>query len=159
MNFIQDPENMNTRQTHPRCKSTSPHPSPHAQHARGLALAAVLALLTLTPGCERRTHPGGASNPADRSSQTGAQIGTISADPNPVPPGPGKGKTTINWNVNEGTGQVYLAIDGGKEELFSGHTGAEATWIEEGHTYEFRLYAGEDHKTVLGTAKVTRGKQ
>ena len=110
------------------------------------------------PGCERRPHQSGATNPADRSSQTAAPTGTISADPNPVPAGPGKGKTKINWNVNEGTGQVYLSIDGGKEELFSGHTGAEAPWIEEDHTYEFRLYAGEDHKTVLGTAKVTRGK-
>ena len=110
------------------------------------------------PGCKQPPQ-NGATNPAERSSQSGIQTGIISADPNPVPAGAGKGKTQINWSVNDGTGQVYLSIDGREEKLFSGHSGAEATWIEEGHTYDFTLYAGEDHKTVLGTVKVTRSKQ
>ena len=155
MNSTQDAENMNTRQTHRCCEPARPHSSPHARHARGLGLAVALALLALMPACERRSAQSGAP---DRGSPTTSQTGTISADPNPVPAGSGKGKTTINWSVNEGTGQVYLSIDGGKEELFSGSTSSEAPWIEEGHAYEFRLYAGEDHKTVLSTVKVTRNK-
>lgn len=160
MNAIQNSENMKNHQTHPCCESERPHPSP--RHARGVRLAVVLALICFIgsiSGCKPKTSKDGATKPTDGSSQAVAQTGTISADPNPVPAGPGKGKTKINWSVNEGTGQVYLSIDGGKEELFSGHTGAEAPWIEEGHTYEFSLYAGEDHKSLLGSVKVTRSKQ
>ena len=150
---------MNTRRTHRCPESATPHPSPHARNDWGLGLAAVFALIVLMPGCKPKTPKDRATNPSDQSSQSVTATGTISADPNPVPAGTGKGKTKINWSVSEGTGQVYLSIDGGKEDLFSGHSGAEAPWIEEGHAYEFRLYAGEDHKTVLGSVKVTRPKQ
>lgn len=159
MNPTQDPENMNSRRTHCRPDSAAPHSSPRARHARGLGLAAIFALIILMPGCKPKTPKDRPANPDSQSSQSVTATGTISADPNPVPAGTGKGKTKINWSVSDGTGQVYLSIDGGKEDLFSGHSGAEAPWIEEGHDYEFRLYAGEEHKTVLGSVKVTRSKQ
>ena len=138
---------MNTRQAH------------RARQTPSFLLAAILALLTLMPGCDRKPKQQGDATPADQGSEATPQTGTISAEPNPVPAGPGKGKTKINWSVNEGTARVYLSIDGGKEDLFSGKTGEEAPWIEEGHDYEFRLYAGEERKTVLGSVKVTREKK
>ena len=133
-------------------------PAPRALRPRAFWLAAMLALALATPGCERKSPRGGAVLPGE-TPQSANQTGTISADPNPVPAGDGKGKTKINWSVNDGTARVYLSIDGGKEELFSGRTGEEAPWIEEGHDYEFRLYAGEEHKTELGSVKVTRSKK
>lgn len=152
----------------PPAKKTDPMKPPHRHTAtytsrRRLrattALMCALTLATFTASCERHPQHGGTSTSSERAPQAAAQTGTISADPNPVPAEAGPGKTKINWSVNEGTGRVYVAIDGGKDELFSGRSGEEAPWIEEGHTYEFLLYAGEEHKTVLGSVKVTRSKQ
>jgi hypothetical protein len=83
---------------------------------------------------------------------------TIAAEPNPVPAGNDLGSTTINWRTGDGTsGQVYVAEDGGAENLFaSGPEGSEsAPWIRAGSTYEFRLYSGSAHTTQLASVKVT----
>jgi hypothetical protein len=54
--------------------------------------------------------------------------------------------------------QVYLLGPSGAEKLFtSGRSGAkEAPWINKGAKYEFLLYAGTDHKTVLARVTVTK---
>jgi hypothetical protein len=46
----------------------------------------------------------------------------------------------------------------GAESLFAaGASGSQdANWIRTGSTYEFRLYGGTDHATVLRSIKVTR---
>jgi hypothetical protein len=86
---------------------------------------------------------------------------SITADPNPVPAGDGPGKTTVNWQTTDGTiGEVYVSKDGAAETLFArGARGpAPAPWIVIDSTYEFRLYSGTDHKTVLARTIVTRAK-
>lgn len=90
-----------------------------------------------------------------------ASAATIAASPNPVPAGEGVGTTTITWNTGEGTaGQVYVSVDGGSESIFGGGPpgSAAASWIQAGKAYEFRLYAGTEHATVLAKTEVTRSK-
>src|SRR5262245_29363569 len=96
----------------------------------------------------------------EKSPASGTATPQISAAPNPVPAGPEKfGKTTISWNTGDGSvGEVYVSTDGSSEKLFAGNRSKgsmEAAWIGKG-VYEFRLYAGKDHKTVLSALKVTR---
>ena len=84
----------------------------------------------------------------------------ITATPNPVPAGTEKlGTTTITWDTGDGSvGEVYVSDNGKAEKLFAGNrrNGAlEAKWIGKGE-YEFRLYAGKEHKTILASVKVTR---
>jgi hypothetical protein len=84
---------------------------------------------------------------------------SIQAQPNPVPAGEALGTTTIVWKTGDGSqGQVYVSEDGADDKLFdSGTEGSTpASWIRSGSTYEFRLYAGSDHKALLGSVKVTR---
>lgn len=86
---------------------------------------------------------------------------TITASPNPVPAGTGMGTTKITWSTGDGTvGQVYVAVNGADEAIFAaGNEGStEAPWIQEGQTYEFRLYAGTEHTKVLAKTEVTRAK-
>jgi hypothetical protein len=90
-----------------------------------------------------------------------ASAATITASPNPVPASEGVGTTTITWNTGDGTaGQVYVSTDGGPEAIFGGGPpgSAAAPWIQTGKTYEFRLYAGTEHATVLAKTNVTRSK-
>jgi hypothetical protein len=68
------------------------------------------------------------------------------------------GKTTITWNTaGAGAGAVYIWIEEGTESLFAqGLDGSkEATWIQPGSTYEFRLYDDVERKALLATVKVT----
>jgi len=86
---------------------------------------------------------------------------TITASPNPVPAGEGLGTTTITWNTGDGTfGQVYVSADGGPEAPFNAAPSGSFTagWIQVGQTYEFRLYAGTEHATLLSKTQVTRSK-
>lgn len=83
----------------------------------------------------------------------------ITASPNPVPSGTSTARTTITWTTGDRVqGQVYLYVPekGGPEQLFAqGAAGSQdAPWIGEGGTYEFRLYAGLDRQTRLGTVQV-----
>ncbi len=86
---------------------------------------------------------------------------TLTASPNPVPAGDGAGTTTVKWNGGaKGAAAIYVSIDGGEEKLFAeGVEGAsEAPWIQQGMTYEFRLYASPERKELLARVSVTRAK-
>jgi hypothetical protein len=105
----------------------------------------------------------GACNPSKApeanvsSASPGASTATITASPNPVPAGEGAGTTTISWNTADGSaGQVYVSVDGEPETLFGGGApgSAPAPWIQAGKMYEFRLYAGTEHATVLAKTQV-----
>jgi hypothetical protein len=84
----------------------------------------------------------------------------LTASPNPVPIGGTgglRGTTTISWSTGDGSeGQVYLAVRGQPEQLFAqGSRGSqEAPWISPSATFEFRLYAGTEHKVLLDSEKV-----
>jgi hypothetical protein len=81
----------------------------------------------------------------------------ISANPNPVPAGDGLGRTTIKWATGDGTpANVVVSQDGGQEQGFaSGKDGSsEASWIQSGATYEFRLYSLD--RKLLAKVVVTR---
>jgi len=96
------------------------------------------------------------------SASPGASTATITASPNPVHTGERiNGTTTITWNTADGTeGQVYVSVDGGPEGKFAaGPQGsAAAGWIQAGKIFEFRLYAGTEHATVLAKTQVTGQK-
>jgi hypothetical protein len=83
----------------------------------------------------------------------------IAAGPNPVPPGYGRGRTVISWDAGNATGEVWVSIDGGSETLFAGESSRgsqEATWIDQGVDYEFRLYRGRAHQDASARIRVFR---
>ncbi len=85
----------------------------------------------------------------------------IVGTPNPLPAGPNPGKVTIRWRTNAQAdwGEVWVLIPGEREEIkfTEGGIGSqEATWINSGGKYEFRLYAGKAHQQLLATAVVTK---
>jgi len=117
-------------------------------------LALLLVGLLVLSGCG---GPQPASAPTS-ASPTGA---SILANPNPVPAGSALGTTTITWKTGDGSqGQVYVSQDGAAENVFDAGTdnSKEAPWIQTGSSYEFRVYAGSDHKTQLASVKVTRAQ-
>jgi len=122
----------------------------------------ILSVVVLSPlfffaGCNPSKNP--EVNASSASPATSAA--TIAASPNPVPAGEGLGTTTITWNTGDGKeGQVFVSTDGGAEASFGGAPSgsAAAPWIQTGKTYEFRLYAGTEHATVLTKTVVTRSK-
>jgi len=85
----------------------------------------------------------------------------IWANPNPVPAG--SKTTTISWDTGDGSiAQVYISVDGGPEKRFSGSLSKgslDATWIEKKNEYDFRLYAGMEHTTLLASVKVTNAEK
>jgi hypothetical protein len=114
-----------------------------------------LLVVLLLAGCGSKTSTTG-------NGATGKPTGkpSITATPNPVPAGPEKtGSTTIAWETGDRSkGEVYMSRDGGPEKLFAGlapRGSQKAAWIGKG-VYEFRLYAGKEHQTVLASVKVTR---
>ena len=116
--------------------------------------APLLACMLVLAACtgSQAAQPAGGSDARQSSA-------TIQAQPNPVPAGDGLGTTTILWKTGDGSqGQVYVSEDGADDKLFDAGTqgSTPAPWIRSGSTYEFRLYAGADHKTLLGSVKVTR---
>jgi hypothetical protein len=81
----------------------------------------------------------------------------IIATPNPVPAGRGPGKTIVNWHTGDGSpGQVYVSVGGRPERPFSTNPSHQEATINTKDVYEFRLYAGTDHATLLATAKISR---
>ena len=63
----------------------------------------------------------------------------------------------MTWYTGDGSpGQVYVSIGGAPEQLFSTNPSHHEATINGKSDYEFRLYAGADHTTRLGTVKVTR---
>lgn len=81
----------------------------------------------------------------------------IMATPNPVPAGRGPGRTTISWDTGDGSPpEVFIAVNGGPEKLFSRDPShQEAVWIRRG-SYEFRLYGGTEGRKSLATVTVRR---
>lgn len=90
---------------------------------------------------------------------------SIMAHPNPVPEGTAAGSTTITWSVRyASSSEVYVSEDGGPERLFAQNLGvqdgsAEATWINAGRIYEFRLYEGTARVRLLAIVRVTRAEE
>jgi hypothetical protein len=112
----------------------------------------ILVGFSVVAGCSWR-----APVPADYVPDEGSTDPWIIATPNPVPAGRGHGKTIVNWHTGDGArGQVYVSIGGGPEELFSSNPSHQEATIDSKNKYEFRLYAGTDHATLLATVKVTR---
>ena len=86
----------------------------------------------------------------------GSTTNKISAAPNPTT----NSSTTITWNTGDGSaGQVYVSIDGASDigPVWQNKTGTEvAPWINPGSSYEFKLYQGTSHQTVIARVTVTR---
>jgi hypothetical protein len=125
-------------------------------------VCAAFVLLQAGLGCQKAPPGQAPVGQAQPPRAAGAPTGpTISADPNPVPAGAEKqAKTVITWSTGDGSpGEVYVSTNGGAEKLFVANRAKgshEVPWIRKGE-YEFRLYAGKEHKTVLASVKVTRG--
>jgi arabinofuranosyltransferase len=95
--------------------------------------------------------------PSDAPAAAAAPDQSLVATPNPVPAGPGFGETTITWRAAAGRDpRVFVSVDGTGESLFAqGSQGTQkASWIQTGHTYDFRLYDG-NHQS-LATVRVAR---
>ena len=116
-------------------------------------------LILLTPvllgGCSKFLP--GAAKEVSASAHAPPSNAHLMATPNPVPVRGELGKTTLSWGTLDGSDcQVFVSRDGGPEQLLK--QGAEGSddisWIEPGATYEFRLYAGLEHKEVLASVTV-----
>lgn len=90
-----------------------------------------------------------------------AATGSISTNPWTdviVQLGQGVGSVTINWQTSGcSTAQVYVAMDGGAEQLMAQSSSGNdiAPWIQAGHYYDFRLYAETGHTSPpLATVRV-----
>jgi hypothetical protein len=97
-----------------------------------------------------------------RTKVTRSDEAILTASPNPIPAEAGLGATKIGWSTGDGSwAQVYVSVDGGPEKLFASGAEdfAEAPWIKNGRTYEFRLYSGTEHTRCLATIKVTRSNK
>jgi hypothetical protein len=88
-----------------------------------------------------------------------APTGSITAQPTQVSILPGSlGTTNICASSNVINSEVWVSMDGAPESLFaSNYTSgcASAPWIQIGHSYQFRLYAGSAHSTLLASVTVT----
>jgi hypothetical protein len=108
--------------------------------------------LPVVAGCSWKTP-----TPADYVPPDVPSEAWIIAIPNPVSAGRGPGSTIVTWHTGDGArGQVYVAIGGRPEQLFSSNPSHQEATINSKDEYEFRLYAGSDHATQLATVKVTR---
>ncbi len=86
--------------------------------------------------------------------------GQIWAHPRTLSLGPGQiGTTKVVWATDGLSGaEVWVAKNGGAETLMAslppGLQSADAAFITRNNTYEFRLYAGTSHTTLLDTVTV-----
>jgi hypothetical protein len=127
-----------------------------------VALFVILAFV-FAPGCKQSAVSGGAdvASQDHRPAATKSTTAVLEAKPNPVPRGTGKGpaSTMLTWSTADGSfGQVYVAIDGGPEKLVvEGAPGTKTIkWIWPKAMYEFRLYQGKEHNTLVAKTQVTR---
>src|SRR5262249_7506680 len=127
-----------------------------AAWSRSTYIFIFLLAIQILSGCSRNR----AITPTGQQDATTAKIVVA---PNPVPAGgEGMGGTTISWDTGDGSlGQVYIAEDGVESKMLAQAAKGSKTvkWIKTGTTYEFRLYAGKEHKTVLAKAAVTRQRK
>lgn len=117
------------------------------------ARATPLIIPKLAPRGESAAPVAAAPPPPAASSNS-----VLFASPNPAPAGRGTGASTVSWDIGDGTfGQVYVWQTGGGEQLFAqGISGsADASWIKNGWSYEFRLYQGTSRSKRLRTITVT----
>ncbi len=129
-----------------------------------MSAASLMIVVLMAAGCDNR-KAGPSANPAPAASTTQAaapaKAASITASPNPVPAGDGLGTTTITWSAGGPWGQVYISQDGKEDtKMFTegSHGTTDAPWIKTGHTYEFRVFAGKEHKQLLDKVLVTRAK-
>jgi hypothetical protein len=69
------------------------------------------------------------------------------------------GTTTLVWSTGDDSpGEIYLSVDQGPEKFFfrSKADVREVPWIQEGKSYEFRLYPAAGRGEPLATVTVTR---
>jgi hypothetical protein len=84
----------------------------------------------------------------------------IIATPNPVPAGRGPGRTVISWDTGDGSPpEVYVAVNGGPEKLFSRHPSHQEATVTRRQSYEFRLYGSDQGKGSLATVTVQRSEK
>jgi len=88
-----------------------------------------------------------------------AGAATITASPNPVLASSGLGSTTVLWDAGDAIGQVRVSVDGGPEQLVAegSHGSQPVSWIQRGHAYAFRLYAGAGPAPLLASTVVAAG--
>ncbi len=87
---------------------------------------------------------------------------SLRAIPNPGIVTEMHGSTTIEWSTGDGSlGRVYVSKDGGPERLFAegSKSSADANWITNGSTYEFRLYSWRSSPTLIATTICNRSKE
>lgn len=115
--------------------------------AFGTACGASDETLTSDPAAEARSASG-----------WGSPWGTVSARPQRVSvPASGLGITTICYSSSVDWSQVFVSENGASDHLFmmEQHQGCSAApWIQVGHTYDFRVYAGTQHGQILANVTV-----
>ncbi len=118
--------------------------------------------LTLSSGCGA-VPQGENVDPRDVNTiaqpiQTLTAAGTLSASPSLVRILPGSlGTSRICFSTSAAWGDVYVSPDGGSEKLFLGGVSGtcdSATWIQIGHSYEFRLYDLANRAAPIASATV-----
>lgn len=85
--------------------------------------------------------------------------GDVNASPADVHVAPGTvGTSRICFSSDAPSSQVWVSMDGGPESPFAsaGYGGdcSDAWWIQLGHVYDFRLYAGDTHSGLLDQVRV-----
>jgi hypothetical protein len=90
----------------------------------------------------------------------GAPAGAfLTANPDPAGIRADPAATTIQWNTGDGAeGQIFVAVDGGSEELFArGPSGSQsATWIAGRSRYRFTLYAAPNKRPIASVTVARR---
>ena len=90
-------------------------------------------------------------------SVVGAASGTLSANSQYIYIPSGLGSVTITWDTSGcATAQVYVCMDNKNEILWAQNPDGSgvADWIQAGHDYVFKLYAGTDRTELLETVNV-----
>ena len=88
-----------------------------------------------------------------------ANSGTIGAKETEViiPTGSSLGTAELTWAVNGyATAQVYVKMDNNADQLWGQNPNgcSTATWIQDGHKYQFKLYANTSKTTLLDSVTV-----
>lgn len=87
-----------------------------------------------------------------------AQGGNVAATPEAVDiPKGSLGTSVVTWAThNQATAEIWVSVDGAAETLVARAPSGSVTipWIQSGHDYQFRLYAGTARSQLLDTARV-----
>jgi hypothetical protein len=144
----------------PAARPKPPGP-PKGRRVASLVLVAVVAFACGWALGAFGWHPRGANDSGDPLPPVGdaPKGATIAADPNPVPAGAARrGSTTITWDTGDNSlGDVYFSVNNGPEKKWFGARAKgsqEASWINKGGVYEFRLYASGNRDKILASVRV-----